>query len=99
MTIGVDELVSIAGAALEAEDRYVLGCSTITAKNGGILRIANERYYQFVACLGWLSRWNTMPELRAHDAVILEDDKEVATIEMKKWLSETGETEVKSDKT
>ncbi len=94
MTIGVDELVSMAGAALEAEDRYVLGCSRITDKSGGILRILNERYYQFVVCRGWLSRWNTIPELRVHDAVILEDNKEAAIIEMKCWRSTSGETEI-----
>jgi len=94
MTIDVDKLVSMAGAALEAEDRYVLGCSKITGKTGGILRILNERYYQFIACRGWLSRWNTIPELRAHDAVIFEDKEEIAIIEMKRWNTTKGVSEI-----
>ena len=58
----LDSVIEIAGSALEAEDRYVLGCSTATGKKGGLLRIPNERYYQFVVCRGLLSRWDTIPE-------------------------------------
>lgn len=94
MAIGVDELVSLAGAALEAEDRYILGCSTISNKKGGLLRFPNERYYQFVVCRGWLSRWDTTPERHLHDAVISVDDGDVATIEMKCWRSDNGEPEI-----
>src|SRR5271166_544586 len=37
----LDSVIDIAGRALEAEDRYVLGCSTAAGKKGGLLRIPN----------------------------------------------------------
>lgn len=94
MSLLLDDLVNIAGASLESEDRYLIGCSAMKNKKGGILRFPNERYYQFVACRGWLSRWDVAPERRSHDAVIEVDGKEVATVEMKCWLTSQGEVEI-----
>ncbi len=91
----LDSVIDIAGRALEAEDRYVLGCSTATGKKGGLLRIPNERYYQFVVCRGLLSRWDTVPEKWGHDAMIFINGEVSTVIEMKCWLTESGLREVR----
>jgi hypothetical protein len=96
MTVGLNELVRIAGVALEGEDRYILGCSAMRAHKGGITRFQNERYYQFVVFRGWLSRWDTTPERNLHDAVISVNGYDTAIIEMKCWRSVDGEAEIPS---
>jgi hypothetical protein len=93
-TITVHELVKVVGATLETEDRYVLGCSAATAKSGGILRFPSERYYQFVALRGLLSRWDVNPEQALHDLVIAVGGESSAVIEMKCWRSAKGMREL-----
>jgi hypothetical protein len=88
MTITVHELVKVVGAELEAEDR--------SFDPGGILRIWNERYYQFVACRG-LHRCgrDVKSEHRSHDLVIFVEGKPNAFIEMKCWGSANGIRELR----
>src|SRR6266436_4553238 len=59
----IRDIVEIGGRALEYEDRFIVGCTTINAHlyddkgPQGLLRIANERYYQFVVARALMSRY------------------------------------------
>lgn len=100
----LDELVSIGGCALEQEDRFIAGCVTVNPhlygdKNPcGLLRIANERYYQFVISRALMSgyRYRVNIEEDRRDFVLRNgsDGEWIATGEMKLWLSSRSETDL-----
>jgi hypothetical protein len=87
----VEELVSLARFALEQEDRYILGCSIATGGKGGILRIENERYFQFVVMRSLLSRFDVVAERSLHDLIILDHGSVSVIIEMKCWRNDRSE--------
>ncbi|WP_428484094.1 hypothetical protein [Rhodopila sp.] len=82
-----------AGAALEAEDRLIMGSGHVRGESGGILRLNNERVYQFILWRAVLSSWNAKVEERTHDLVIFDPtdpSKHLAIFEMKKWMAARG---------
>lgn len=105
----LQQLIQIAGAALKAEDRLIL--SGIAANptaypdcNGGILRFDNERYYQFVIARALITstfRLAVTVETKYYDLVLHDSKnaaKHFAAIEMKRWPSENGVSEIKKIK-
>jgi hypothetical protein len=96
-------LIDIAGQALEQEDRFVLGAITANQKGypdgkGGILRINNERYYQFIVARALMSSfpYSAAVEVEGHDLILRypgEQSKWFAVVEMKRWMSEDGLSE------
>lgn len=97
-------LVSISALALEAEDRYILGAVTAnkaaySGESGGILRINNERYYQFIVARALMSSmpYRVQIEVDTHDLVLEEPEtgERIAVIEMKRWMSPTGQPEIR----
>lgn len=97
-------LTDIAGKALEAEDKYLI---SEMAKNptayhtchGGILRFNNERYYQFIVARAFLSAYPYIVnvEFDYRDLILKYPDnpnKWFTYIEMKRWMSSTGEPEI-----
>ena len=97
-------LIEIAGAALEAEDRFFLGAVSANQtaypdEKGGILRINNERYYQFIVARALASSfpYAAAIEVESHDLVLKypnSDSNWFAVVEMKRWMSENGEQEI-----
>ena len=98
------KLIQLAGIALEREDRFLLRA---IAKNqegyrgakGGILRFKNERYYQFIIRRELILSYSYPAdiEIDTYDLVIKDpnNDKQCLVIaEMKKWMSETGKSEI-----
>ena len=82
-----------AGAALEAEDRLIMGSGHIRGEAGGILRLSNERYYQFLLWKAVLASWNAKVEEHSYDLVIFdpsESTKHLAIFEMKRWMGAKG---------
>ena len=92
------DFTSRAGTALEAEDRLILGSGMLRNEKGGILRLNNERYYQFILWRAMLSRWRCVTEYKdRRDLVLFEQDRpdEVhAEFELKRWMSGGGEREL-----
>lgn len=105
------QLIKIAAQALEIEDRFLLGAMTANRKaypdvndgtpraTGGILRINNERYYQFAIARALVSSfpYEAVIERDTHDLVLLDNKdktKWFAAIEMKRWMSNNGEAEI-----
>lgn len=89
------ELVQIAGSALEIEDRYILGCLAARGDcGGGLLKNQNERYYQFTIWRQLMSRWDAKTEVQKHDLVISCGNGERAAIEIKRWFSANGKREL-----
>lgn len=96
-------MIATAGVALETEDRYLLGCvaankDVYEGDPGGLLRINNERYYQFIVARSLMSSsaYRVRVEVDTHD-LVLEPAKtgmRSAIIEMKRWMSGSGETEL-----
>ncbi len=102
------ELICIAGMALEAEDRYYLGATTANKRaypnsQGGILRMNNERYYQFTIARALTSSYpyGVKVEVNTHDMVLHypdSDKKLYAVLEMKRWMSPEGNQEIQGIK-
>jgi len=102
------KLIEIAGAALEAEDRFFLGAvaanqTAYPGGKGGILRINNERYYQFVVARALASSFPfaVAVEVNSHDLVLKDphnDSNWFAVVEMKRWMSPTGNQEIQGIK-
>src|SRR5256885_1762062 len=93
----IRDIVEIGGRALEDEDRFIAGCTTINAHlyddNGprGLLRFANERYYQFVVARALMSSYGYYVEIEreTHDFLVAAKASEkewFAAGEMKKWF-------------
>ncbi|KUM02749.1 hypothetical protein KIF53_15525 [Chromobacterium subtsugae] len=96
-------LVDIAGMALEAEDRQILGAVTAnrvaySGESGGLLRFNNERFYQFIVAKSLLSSmpYKVSVEVNSHDMVLEVPDtgNHFAVVEMKRWMSPNGEQEL-----
>jgi len=98
MTVGLlRDFVIRAGTALEAEDRLIIGAGRVRGETGGILRLDNERYYQFIVWRSILPRWGAAVEQNAHDLVIFDDhnrNKYYAIFEIKRWMSGSGRKEI-----
>jgi len=90
------DFISLAATSLEAEDRKILGLVRLRGANGGILRLVNERYYQFICWRAAIARWEATVEVGFHDLVLRrsEDDTHFAVFEMKGWWAPKGETEI-----
>jgi hypothetical protein len=97
----VEQLVEFARCALEAEDRYLVGCFKARSwRRGpyGIRTNTNERYYQFIIWrkLMCSSRWRPKTEREGYDLTFYDDetDKPVARAEIKGWWSRSGTEEL-----
>lgn len=101
----LQKLVSIAGHALEIEDHFIAGCVATNpdlygdGRPQGILRINNERYYQFLIIRSLMSGfpYRVEPERDTHDIALYADKeaKDYAALgELKRWMSSTGEVEI-----
>jgi hypothetical protein len=103
----LQELVNIAGYALETEDRFIAGCVATHPELyqgtdfAGILRFNNERYYQFLIARNLMSEFPYRVELErdTYDIVLYASSdagaKDFAAVgEIKRWMSTTGEPEI-----
>jgi hypothetical protein len=99
-------LIKIACVALEAEDRFLLGAmaanqAAYPREKRGVLRIFNERYYQFVVARSLASSYPfaAAVEIESHDLVLHypgNPSQWFAVVEMKCWRSVKGEQEIRS---
>ena len=94
-------IVDIATLALRDEDEYLLGAvernsQAYGQESGGLLRINNERYYQFVVARELISKYEFPIDIEkdTYDLVVYEGKKYKTVVEMKRWMSSTGRTEV-----
>lgn len=95
MEFDVDHFVRRAGLALEVEDRLLLGNSRIHGENGGLIRLYNERYYQFIIWRAVNSIWRAECEHEYRDLVVFAgSEKPHAIFEMKRWYSNDGRREL-----
>lgn len=100
----LSELIAIGGQALEQEDRFIAGCVTVNQdlygdeNPCGLLRIVNERYYQFVISRALMSayRYRVNIEEDRRDFVLRENagGDWIATGEMKLWLAARADTDL-----
>lgn len=100
----IHDIVEIGGRALEYEDRFIVGCTTVNKRlyddelPGGLLRIANERYYHFVVARALMSnyRYRVSIEKKTYDFIVAagSDNEWLAVGEMKTWLSASGRPEI-----
>lgn len=103
----LQELVSLAKEGLEKEDRaFRAGLANnlrCAGQHGGILRIINERYYQFVVARSFAERLPFIVQVEdCHRDLTLSLPQSIdtqrpryAVIEMKCWMSASGNRELK----
>ncbi len=100
------DLLDIASDALKNEDTAIRDAMAANKRaypggQGGILRINNERYYQFLVARA-LALTQAFPfpakvELATHDLVLqypANPSKWFAVVEMKRWMTESGAPEI-----
>ena len=63
----LDELVTTGGLALQAEDCLLRAAVHHRGERGGLVRLRNERYYQFIIWRAALSKWHAEVERNARD--------------------------------
>lgn len=100
-------IVSLARDALKVEDtilQVAMGAKPALygANPGGLLKIRNERYYQFVIArhlIGAQDR-RVAVEVDQHDLVLFDASSRAygIAIEMKRWMSYGGDSEIKGIK-
>lgn len=90
----LENLIYRAGTGLEAEDRLLIGAGRVRGENGGLLRLVNERYYQFIVWRSVLSTWRATVEESRHDLHLADANGLAAIVEMKGWWSPNGEKEL-----
>ncbi|MGO9135961.1 MAG: hypothetical protein ACLP8A_18215 [Methylovirgula sp.] len=91
MDFEFDDFVTRAGLGLEAEDHLLLGSGLVQGQHGGLSRLFNERYYQFIVWRAVSPRWNAKVEHKTHDLVIFDERGQYAVvIEMKAYGSKNG---------
>jgi hypothetical protein len=89
------DFISLSGAALEEEDRIILGKTYFRKKPSGILRVNNEHPYQYICWKASMARWDAVVEAEHHDLELRapnETGAPLAVFEMKRWMSPTGKT-------
>ncbi|MCA7117841.1 MAG: hypothetical protein LGL72_00075 [Acidibrevibacterium sp.] len=94
------DFVYRAGAGLEQEDRNIIGSSLIHNQRGGLLRVQQERFWQYIIWKSVYSNWEIEVEKVFGDHQY--DFAKIAQpggnydcfFELKKWLSEYGEAEI-----
>ncbi|WNO11287.1 hypothetical protein [Teredinibacter sp. KSP-S5-2] len=99
----LEKIVKLSCEALREEDAYLRDCLSgnpaYSADKNGLLSINNERYYQFVIAR---HLFKVLPkrialESSRIDLVVLSDEdpnKYDVVVEMKRWMSSTGNTEI-----
>lgn len=97
MTNILDDIIPRFGQSLEAEDRYIIGGTQLRNQFGGVLQLPSERYYQFICWRAAISRWTATVETAIEgcqvDLALIADGRRSA-VEMKLWMSGSGETEL-----
>ncbi|MBP7974917.1 MAG: hypothetical protein KAZ02_03505 [Acinetobacter sp.] len=95
------KIVTIAARFLKKEDDAILNSiknNQIAYKNksGGLLRINNERYYQFIIAKGLIAEYEYPIEIEknTYDLVVLDGNRYKTVVEMKRWMSSTGKSEI-----
>ena len=63
------EVVALGGLALQAEDRLVRAVYH-KGEQGGLVRMQNERYYQFIVWRAIPPKWHADLERRSHDIIL-----------------------------
>jgi len=85
----LEEVVAFAGLELQSEDCAIRAAVHSRGDRGGLARIINERYYQFVVWRAALRKWHAEVERGTHDLQLsLGDDRHI--FEMKCWRGEEG---------
>lgn len=87
----LQEFLLRAKIALENEDRVLMGAHLARGEHGGLLRLTNERYYQFIVWRAIVPVWKARVECDRHDLVVFDvNGAYSAVFEMKLWMSTNG---------
>lgn len=98
MTKNFESILGHAVRCLEQEDKYLRSKNILgnQEKSPGILRMMNERYYQFLIWREMIKYNFVQLEWKSHDLAIFDshESKPGTIIEMKHWFSESGLREI-----
>ena len=88
------EVVTLGGLALQSEDCLLRAAVHIRQEHGGLVRVLNERYFQFVVWRAILPRWHADIERATWDLTVTTNDKK-HFFEMKNWRGKSGDDQLK----
>ena len=96
MAFDVTDFVLRAGLGLEAEDRLLLGSHLVHGTHGGLWRLINERYFQFIVWRALAPKYAVKVETEGRADLVLTEGESKYVFEMKRWFSANGERELPS---
>lgn len=89
----LEEVITRGSLALQVEDCAIRAAVRHRGERGGLVRLQNERFYQFIVWRAILPVWHAVVELGWRD-LIVDDGHDRHHFEMKKWMTAAGETEI-----
>jgi hypothetical protein len=89
------DVVELGGLALQAEDCLVKAAVRHRGEHGGLVRMENERYHQFIIWRAVLPLWHAELERDDNSDLVLRSENEVHYFELKNWRGRYGETQVR----
>lgn len=90
----LSEVITRGGLALQAEDCSIRAAVRHRDEHGGLVRLQNERFYQFIVWRAILPVWHAEVEREGSSDLIVKKENESHYFEMKKWMSATGNKEI-----
>jgi len=88
------EVVRLGGLALQAEDCLIQAAVRRRGEHGGLARMENERYHQFIIWRAVLPLWHAVIERERGTDLILECEDGKHFFEMKNWRGASGDEQL-----
>ncbi|NNM56107.1 hypothetical protein [Acidocella sp.] len=92
----LENVVKLGGLSLQAEDCLIRAAVSQRNEHGGLDRIQNERYHQFLIWRAVLPLFDATIEREGNTDLIIKSAEESHYFEMKNWRSVNGERELPS---
>ncbi len=99
MGSALGDIVRLGGLALQAEDCAIRAALHHRSEHGGVARMENERYHQFVIWRAVLPVWHAVLEREDSTDIIISRDGVKHYFELKNWRNESQLSSINRDVT
>ena len=96
LSSALGDIVRLGGLALQAEDCAIQAALHHRAEHGGLVRMENERYHQFIIWRAVLPIWHAVLEREDSTDIIISKDGVKHYFELKNWRGNTGNDQLPS---
>ena len=96
MRSALEDVVRLGGLALQAEDCAIRAAVHHRGERGGLVRMENERYHQFIIWRAILPIWHAELERENNTDIIISRDATKHFFELKNWRGATGNEQIQN---